>query len=289
MSFNYHIVGTASGPGSLADLQQDLGVSGAAALISDVNYALKQWSNNLTAPGTLNVEIQSGDDAGGAGVTRSGALRKFNDTGVTVNGKHLEMTSGATALLDTQHTPLDGSGADLIIRFDHDYLHNELFLDPTPDTSNDIPANKTDAVSVIEHELAHGFGIDGFYPRDATTYLTGPSETTFDRWVGWVNNGLGHNVPKFFGPNAMAANNGQPVPLTYQPNGYSQNIYHLGNAGQGFTNDMMNGEYYLEGHRYQIGALDKAIIKDVWSTLPSNATIAQTPAQQLGSTLTVRL
>ncbi|MFB2971537.1 matrixin family metalloprotease [Aerosakkonema sp. BLCC-F183] len=64
------------------------------------------------------------------------------------------------------------------------------FFDPTPNTSNDIPNGTTDFFSVALHEIGHILGI-------------GPSKIFQQLGAG----------ASFKGPNAVAANGGQPVPL----------------------------------------------------------------------------
>ena len=243
-------------------------------LLQDVNYALGQWSNLIQAPGRLDVRIEISS----ADILRAGAPISSDPTGTYYTppggtAKPVYMTSATAALLNlpiANNDPIPGVPAgpsipggdiDMVLRFDSTYLMNETFLDGTPTTSNDIPTGDVDAISVINHEIAHGLGITGWFPRDADSVLDLPNAaSTFDQWVRFDSAG----APTFVGPNAMAANGGQPVKLTdwaiTDPRS-SQNIYHL-NSSSPFT-ELMNGSFMAQGSRYQISALDRAIIKDV--------------------------
>ena len=127
-----------------------------------------------------------------------------------------------------------------------------------------VPSDKTDAVSVIEHELGHALGIKGFYPLSATSKSDlGSFKSTYDKFIQFQN-----SVPLFTGPNAEAANNGNPIPLTHYPlsdTRSSQNIFHLGMnpiAGP-FGSDLMTGADFQNGFRYTISATDVAIVQDI--------------------------
>jgi hypothetical protein len=127
-----------------------------------------------------------------------------------------------------------------------------------------VPSDKTDAVSVIEHELGHALDIKGFYPLSATsTSHLGSFESTYDKLIQFQN-----SVSLFTGPNAEAANNGNPIPLTHYPlsdTRSSQNIYHLRMnpiAGP-FGSDLMTGADFQNGFRYTISATDVAVVEDI--------------------------
>ena len=161
----------------------------------------------------------------------------------------------------------NGATLDGYISLNGDYLQNELWFDPTPTNRADeiVPADKTDAYTVMLHELAHAIAFNGW--RDYTTgALPGGYESTFDRHVVIDDSG----TPFFRGPSAMAAHGNQPVPLTYS------NIMHFGNDTFGTVNgrgagrpgsdligDLMNGVVFHRGARYSISTLDKAVLQDV--------------------------
>src|SRR5205085_2440585 len=118
---------------------------------------------------------------------------------------NMTMTSVDSVLLNSTHVnnygDLIGTGADVIIRIDPTYAAQNYFIDPTPETSNDIPSNKADIISVVEHEFGHALGIQGYYDKSATnTAALGSTESGFDRWVNFGSD----NRPSFVGPHAEA-------------------------------------------------------------------------------------
>jgi hypothetical protein len=166
-------------------------------------------------------------------------------------------------------TGVDPNGATrdgrVIINADH--LANELWFDPTPNNRYDeaMPANRTDAYTVMLHELGHILGFNGW--RDRTTgELPGNYQSTFDRHVTIDDSG----TLFFNGPAAMAEYGNRPVPLTYS------NISHFGNdtfgtfnnkglgrPGSDLLDDLMNGVVFYRGRRYDISPLDVAVMQDV--------------------------
>ena len=114
----------------------------------------------------------------------------------------------------------DASTPDMYIRFGDAFLKNQLWFDPDPAARTAPPAaNKTDATTVILHELGHGLGFYG--DRDGMSgNLTGP-ETPYDA-LQIRRNGVYY----FAGRIATAWYEGD-VPLTFQ------NINHVGNLSRG--------------------------------------------------------
>jgi len=236
------------------------------SLVKDANFALSQWSDVLDGKGTLIVDLQvtTGPVAG-----RADQVLTYAPTGKLDDSRPLFLPSAAFELTTGQHasTLPEGGPADVVIRFDPTYLANAVFVDPNPsDTSaSSIPANKTDAVSVIEHEIGHALGFVSSYGLDAdsTATLGQRQETTFDPFIQFPNGN-----PIFTGSSAETANDGNPIPLTHflplsDPRS-SQNITHIGmSVDDPFINDLMNGVHFVNGFRYTISPLDLAIIDDV--------------------------
>jgi len=114
----------------------------------------------------------------------------------------------------------------------------DWFFDPTPHTSDDLPASKVDFLSVALHELGHILGVG-----------------TSDAFLALVQNG------SFVGPNAMAANGG-PVPLT--PDGK-----HIAAGLLSEGKRPVMDESDSAGARSEITSLDLAILRDIgYQTAP---------------------
>ncbi len=114
----------------------------------------------------------------------------------------------------------NGTMPDLYLIFEPSYLTGELWFDPNPQARTaPVPANKTDAYSVLLHELTHALGFNGW--RDSTTAAvpgSPPYESTFDQWETFDGTNLYFNGP------AAEAVYGGPVPITYGNN------WHIGNS-----------------------------------------------------------
>jgi hypothetical protein len=222
-----------------------------AALKADVEAALGEWSNFLIGQGSMEVQVNIVS-------TTSGRASGRSETSFLVgtDGARSVFEQGAAHELITGSDP-NGSSADIIIEVDPNYLVDELWLDPDPGHPSNIPANRTDAVSVFRHELMHAFAMNGW--RDpATGALPATFESTWDKLVQLHANGSA-----FFVGAAAEAVYGGEVPVTTLNNG--QQFNHLGNSvtdpivGQ----DLMNGVVFFRGQSYQISTLDLAILRDL--------------------------
>lgn len=228
-------------------------------LKTDLDYALRQWSQLVDGKGTLRVRVNAAD----ANIARA----DVDLTGVATgrgNGRYVALSSAVYELTTGQHATNepDGSGSDMVINLAPGYLP-ALYFDPDPTVPGNIPANKLDAVSVFEHEIGHALGITGYYPLDAHSAVDlGRWASPFDNLVRFEN-----GAPVFAGALAMSANNDLPVPLTILRNNdpnYSENIYHVGrNFLDPLSIDLMSGVGLLEGFRYHISSVDAGIIGDV--------------------------
>ena len=139
------------------------------------------------------------------------------------------------------------------------YLQSELWFDPDPLLRTAaVPVDRTDAMSVLLHEWGHALGFNGWMDGH-TGALPGSFASTFDASIG-AQTGPGGVALVFQGPLAMGLY-GAAVPLTFG------NYAHLGNSsGQGGADlipDLMNGEVFYRGTRYEVSALDLAMLADV--------------------------
>jgi len=217
-----------------------------SSLTSHIGAALQSWGSFLTGSAhfEVSVEITNGvPRATGASAT-SVFLRN--------NGTYDVYEQGMAAELRTGVDP-NGSAPDIVLQFSPLYLANELWFDPDPFSRTAIvPADRTDAASVLIHEIGHALAFNGW--ADGFTGLV-PSnyESTWDENVLAIGGNL-----YFLGANAAAIYGGS-VPVTLGNN------FHIGNAtgpGVDLVPDLMNGVVYDRGFRYAISDLDIAMLRD---------------------------
>ena len=213
--------------------------------------ALEAWGAVLAGSAAINVSISIQP------TTPSGRANGGNEVGVyagTDNGYNV-FEPGAAYELRTGQSH-GQAGADIHIYIARDYLLNELFLDPTPATANDIPSDRTDGYSVMLHEIGHALGFIGYYNEAANTFASGANTPYDTRLV------LRSGEVFFDGANVRAAY-GDAVPLT------NNNYAHYGNTSDypGTSTDpltgLMNGVVYYRGWRYDISSLDLAMLADM--------------------------
>ena len=224
-----------------------------SSIVNDLDSAAADWEKLFVSgsPSTLNVNIVF-DNSPSANSSSLFVTPLYN-----VGPTWVYQQGAVDAVLDGIHNP---SGPyDATIHIGTSYLTNELWFDPNPANVDPVPANKTDAESVFTHEFGHIFGFEGY--RDPTTgALLFNAESIFDTWITFLN-----NAPYFTGPDAESVYGG-PVPLTVG------NIYHVGNpSGPGadlevYPADLMNGNIFYRGTRYDISPLDAAIFADLGLT-----------------------
>ena len=222
-----------------------------APIESNLSAALTEWSSCLASPHPSSIEIEISFSTG---VTRSTG---YSATSVFTNnlGGVNVYEQGVASEIRTGVDP-NGSTPDLYLKFQPSYLTGELWFDPNPlSRTTPVPADKTDAYSVILHELTHAIGFNGW--RDGTTGAipgSPPYESTFDKWETFDGTNL-----YFTGPTAEAVYGG-PVPITFGNN------WHVGNflprPGSDLVPDLMNGVVFYRGTRYDISQLDLAILSD---------------------------
>jgi len=133
------------------------------------------------------------------------------------------------------------------------------------------PNDRTDAFTVVLHELLHGMGVIGY--RDTQTGAL-PGGNHQSLWDSMVTVADGRAI--FDGP-ATVALLGQPVEVRL---GGSQGAFHLG-AGPTLAASQMpwvegsnlNGYYYYLGERYLLGRLELAILQDLGWQIESNTLV----------------
>jgi hypothetical protein len=233
---------------SFADLYQPI--------IQHVQAAGGSWNNYLRPSSSVTLEVRVGFSTTIPRATGRSVVSSF----VRTQGGLDLQEQGAGREIRTGADP-NQAAPDIELLFNPDYLRNELWFDPNPVLRTaTVPSDRTDAMSVMLHELGHAFAFNGW--RDGVTgNLPGNFQSTFDQHV--TKSG---DILVFNGPSAKWVYGGEYVPLTLG------NYAHIGNriANQGETQlpgsdlipDLMNGVAYLRGSRYDISLLDVAIVSD---------------------------
>lgn len=233
MSFNYSV----NLSDSLSSVHPQDGIVSQA-----LGNALAAWSPYINGVGTLNVQLTIADlgpaSAAGTIVLASAKPTTYTIPGPLVGGVATTVNSAVDELTTGQHL----AGSDITIN-----VNSEILPQLTTPQSDNITA-------VLEHELAHGFGISGYRLSNGQLgYLA----SAFDNRSVIVN-GLDY----FTGPAASFVYGGV-VPLT-TAQGPGSNYYHVGVGNGGdppsLSNDLM---YWLSGPGRSISALDVAILEDV--------------------------
>lgn len=224
---------------------------------SNLGAAFADWSRFFTSDASLQVEVTFDSGALRASSTSAATVPVDVQNGVTVG------QVGAAYEIRTGIDP-NGPAPDILVFLNPAYVADQLWFDPDPAARTaPVPFDKTDAYSVMIHELGHAFGFTGFLDTLTGNPALAGFESSYDALMA-----PGTTNPAFIGAGAEAVYGG-PVPLTFfsaaDPRS-SENIYHLGNvppgAGQDLAGDLMNGIAFVNGSRYAISLLDVAILAD---------------------------
>ncbi|HET6574765.1 MAG TPA: hypothetical protein VFG68_14265 [Fimbriiglobus sp.] len=221
------------------------------------------WNNYLRPASAINLEVVVKFNTGIARAT--GRSLDVVLSRRTAEGFNLyEQGAGSEVRTGIDPNP---ARADIELALNPDYLRNELWLDPDPARRTaTVPTNRTDAMSVMMHELGHAFAYNGW--RKGKTDQTGtigdlPGNylSTFDQYVRRDG-----DVLVYDGPLATSRYGGKPVPITLG------SYAHLGNKfadpgetqlpGTDLIPDLMNGVAFYRGTRYDLSILDVAIVAD---------------------------
>lgn len=215
---------------------------------SHIQFAGSEWAKFFAPPAdvTLSIQVVFRDD-----INRSSGRSFTSEPIDNFAGRTLVQDSAAFELA----MGIDSNGAqpDIEIGFQPFYLANELSFDLAGPV-----AGKTDALTVIRHELAHALGFNGF--RNILTGEFHPAVvSTYDALTILEGGRM-----LFVGTLAEDVFGG-PVPLTFPPTGGFNTYHHLGLPGDpaSVTEDLMNGIAFFRGIRYEISDLDVAILGDI--------------------------
>lgn len=235
-------------------------------LVPTLQAAVDYIDRHVVFRGTLDIEINvettsTGRFAGNGDITFVGRR----------DGRDIwEASMAAEARTGVDPNPFK---ADFSIFIDpsSSYLAH-LWWDPAIATSlsSNPPDDRTDAFTVLVHELLHGMGIVGW--RDINSgALPGDYASAWDSLVT-VNGGRAS-----FGGPATLALLGQQVEVRL---GGSQGAFHLGNgpevadsAQPWIEGSNFNSYYYFDGERYTLGRLELALLQDIGWTLEPGLTL----------------
>ncbi|WP_336488100.1 DUF4214 domain-containing protein [Methylobacterium nigriterrae] len=240
MSFTYTV--------TLNDPQQR---SQDVLLLSNVQAALNTWSQYIDGEGSVEVAVNV--VSLGAGILAQSGPGTMAFAGT--DGARTIVQSGAVAELISGIDP-NGSAPDITIDVNSTLLTSSFYLNPDPSQPSTVPAGRYDAITVLTHEIAHGFGIVG--SRDSTTgALAATTESTWDQLVTVRPDGSA----VFTGAHAQAVYGG-PVPVTTVKNG--EQYYHVGNSSaDAAAQDLLGGTGLLTGQTRAISRLDVAMLQDL--------------------------
>ncbi len=214
------------------------------------------WTNHFAPPqagAALTVQISFATIATSSGHSLASAWVGTGSAGQALyeQGAAFEWRTGVDA---------NGAAPDIQINIGSSgFLQNELWFDPDPlRMASAVPTDRTDAFSVLLHEWGHAFAFNGWLDGNSGQ-APGNYASSFDALVAPAQGAEGTTL--YFSAPQAAGLYGGAVPLTFG------NYAHLGNSGArggaGLIPDLMNGEGFYRGTRYEISALDLAIMADV--------------------------
>ncbi len=211
-------------------------------------------------------------------IASAGPAAFFTIPGTVQNG--VELFEANTIIELRDGIDANGGDFDLIVNINIDFLLTNPFFDPTPGAV--VPPGALDYLSILVHELGHGFGMTGLEDRTTPGYQLfdrgffdpAPEGSGFDQWV--VNIG---GKPFFTGPTAMAVYGG-PVPLEFAA-GTGSDFYHfnvlgdLNDTGTFHLRPALMNPFAINGDRVDIGALELAVMRDMGINvvIPENLTL----------------
>jgi len=253
-------------------------------LTSVVRQAGEEWSRHLKDPsqGSTNIVVQIVSDPSTGLFNRptEGRTSVASDTPPNTDSTSKVNKNYPVPQLYESHAAhkiitgndSNGNSPDLVINLNPNFLKKNLWFNSAtlpPDTKGENA--QVDAVSVFSHEIGHALAFNGFrnpvsLPLIGTglnfaSLLVIPYESPFDDNVV-----LGIGSAFFDGPNVRLVY-GDRAPLFYHF-GNSQNIYHLaGDSAPILKDDLLNGSEFHPSMRYEVSALDLAILADCGFTL----------------------
>ena len=237
----------------------------------NIAAAANLWGQRFNSNARILVKVDPMSFVARAGGTNSLGRILYRNA----DGDDVWEAGPLTRILTGNNPSATNFGYDILLGFDAAFVESHYWFDPEPQTrSASVPNNKGDFVSVVMHELGHGFGLTGF--RDfATGQIPGSIATQMDDLSYFGGNGnpfspTGERNPMFFRGERAAQVFGSDLPLTHTPQGhflYGQNYFHLSacnsSAPDGLEGSLMNGCSLPNGQRLNITPFDAAVLADM--------------------------
>ena len=223
----------------------------------NLQAAAREWGRLFDSSASIEIQVKFDPNATRAGGGSATTVKVRTENGINV------WEQGAANEIQTGIDP-NGTQPDILLVLQNSYLTDTMWLDPDPfSRTAPIPANRIDGVSVFMHELGHALAFNGW--RDWTTgALPSNYEST---WDAQLYKGSGQYW-FFNGPSAHVVYGSDP-PLTYA------NINHFGHFSPGPGSDLetqlMNGMVFHWQQRYDINALEVAVLKDIGIRMETRA------------------
>jgi hypothetical protein len=213
-----------------------------------VAAAGQRWAGHLVGNGAIEVVVRTSTSIPFA------EGRSLTSSFVHTNGAFNVFEQGMTAEIRTGVDP-NAAEFDVEILLNPDYAINELWYDPDPVARTaTVDIDRTDAMSTFLHEFGHALGFSGWIDGTTGTF-PGDYQSTYDEHI------LFDGTDFFFTGAEASAVNGTAPPLTYG------NVQHVGNfaprPGENLLYDIMNGLVFYRGFRYDISAVDLAMLADM--------------------------
>jgi len=218
----------------------------APEIATNTTAAMDLWTRHLAGDAAIEIEIRLG-----AAVERaaghspdSGFVRHEDGVDVFEQGVAYEIRTGSDP---------KSAAADVVILLSDIYVVDELWFDPEPAQRwTAVDPERIDAVSLFAHEMGHALAYNGWWHQPAGQVLSHGSP--WDLLTEYDGTAL------YFVGAAATALYGDRVPVTVGNN------FHIGNAtgpGSDLVGDLMNGVAFSPGLRYDVSALNRAMLADM--------------------------
>jgi len=225
-----------------------------ASVKSNILAAAELW-NRYFVQGAFDIKIELiFADIPGSTLATGGSGLSFSGFG----GPGLEVWKVDSIEEFITGGEVDGSAVDIVITVDTPLLlAGDFFFDPDPfSRTAAVPAGKNDFMSVMLHELGHGFGfgsfsLDGMDTVDDSGSPDAPDVSPFDLWVDPDASG----GRSFVGPTATALFGGD---IILDPGSSS----HIAKASDGGFENLMDPSL-LVGSRSFIAPIHIAMLDDI--------------------------